>query len=75
VDSGYIPDLAGYSPHCGYQSILFMEIDSFTERFHKFLTNDWIHLERKVAALEAKVHLLLAGSGIIIGLMVYAVTK
>ena len=47
----------------------------FLERFNKFLTNDWIHLERKVAALEAKVHLLLGGSGIIIGLMVYAVTK
>jgi len=47
----------------------------FFERFNKFLTNDWIHLEKKVAALEAKVHLLLGGSGIIIGLMVYAVTK
>ena len=47
----------------------------FAERFNKFLTNDWVHLERKVAALEAKVHLLLGGSGIIIGLMVYAVTK
>jgi hypothetical protein len=47
----------------------------FLERFNKFLTNDWVHLERKVASLEAKVHMLLAGSGIIIGLMVYAVTK
>ena len=47
----------------------------FIERINKFRTNDWVHLERKVAALEAKVHLLLAGSGIIIGLMVYAVTK
>ena len=47
----------------------------FLERFSKFLTNDWIHLERKVASLEAKVYMLLAGSGIIIGLMVYAVTK
>ena len=46
----------------------------FFERFTKFLTNDWVHLERKVAALEAKVNLLIGGSGIIIGLMVYAVT-
>ena len=46
----------------------------FVEQFNKFLTNDWVHLERKVAALEAKVHLLLGASGIIIGLMVYAVT-
>tara|TARA_R100000808_G_scaffold21606_1_gene46646 strand:- start:2065 stop:2226 length:162 start_codon:yes stop_codon:yes gene_type:complete len=47
----------------------------FVERFTKFLTNDWVHLERKVAALEAKVHLLLGGTGLLIGLMVYAVTK
>ena len=47
----------------------------FFERFNKFLTNDWVHLERKVAALEAKVHLLIGGMGLLIGLMVYAVTK
>ena len=47
----------------------------FLERFNKFLTNDWMHLERKVAALEAKVHLLLGGTGLIIGLMIYAVTQ
>jgi hypothetical protein len=47
----------------------------FIERFNKFLTNDWVHLERKVAALEAKVHLLLGGTATLIGLMVYAVTK
>ena len=53
-----------------------MESDKyFLERFNEFLTNDWVHLEKKVAALEAKVTLLLGGSGIIIGLMVYAVTK
>ena len=47
----------------------------FYERFNKFLTNDWVHLEKKVAALEAKVHLLLGGTGALIGLMVYTVTK
>ena len=47
----------------------------FFERFTKILTNDWVHLERKVSALEAKVNLLIGGSGIKIGLMVYAVTK
>ena len=47
----------------------------FIERFNKFLMNDWVHLERKVAGLEAKVHLLLAGTSLIIGLMVYAVTR
>ena len=47
----------------------------FVERFTKFLTNDWVHLERKVAALEAKMHILLGGTGLLIGLMIYAVTK
>ena len=47
----------------------------FLERFNKFLTNDWVHLERKVAALEAKVHLLLGGTSLLIGLMIYTVTK
>ena len=47
----------------------------FAERFNKFLTNDWVHLERKVAALEAKVHLLLGGTSLLIGLMVNAVVK
>ena len=42
------------------------------DRFTRWLTNDWVHLERKVAALEAKVHLLMGGMGILIGLMVYA---
>ena len=50
-------------------------IDNFEARFTRFLTNEWVHLETKVAALEAKVTLLLGGTGIIIGLMVYAVTK
>ena len=45
------------------------------DRFTRWLTNDWVHLERKVAALEAKVHLLMGGMAILIGLMVYAVTK
>ena len=45
------------------------------DRFTRWLTNDWGHLERKGAALEAKVHLLMGGMGILIGLMVYAVTK
>tara|TARA_Y100000310_G_scaffold115389_1_gene113929 strand:- start:1398 stop:1559 length:162 start_codon:yes stop_codon:yes gene_type:complete len=49
--------------------------DYFLERFSKFLTNDWMHLQKKVAALEAKVHLLLGGTATLIGLMIYAVTK
>jgi len=47
----------------------------FIERFNKFLTNEWVHLEKKVAALEAKVHLLLGGTSLLIGLMIYTVTK
>ena len=44
-------------------------------RFFQFLTNDWVHLEKKVAGLEAKVHLLLGGMGTLIGLVVYTVVR
>jgi len=45
------------------------------DRFTRWLTNDWVHLERKVAALESKVTMLLGGTSLLVGLMVYAVTK
>ena len=48
--------------------------DYLIERFEKFLGNDWIHLERKVAALNAKVQLILAMLTVLIGLMIYTVT-
>ena len=41
----------------------------------KFLTNDWVHLERKVASLEGKVHVIIGMLAVLIGLTVYAVTK
>ena len=49
--------------------------DYLIERFEKFLGNDWIHMERKVAALDAKVQLIIAMLTIMIGLMVWAVVK
>jgi hypothetical protein len=50
-------------------------VDYLLERFEKFLTNDWIHLERKVAALDAKVGIVLGMLTVMVGLMVYAVVK
>ena len=50
-------------------------VDYLLERFEKFLTNDWIHLERKVAALDAKMGLVIAMLSVLVGLMVYAVVK
>ena len=47
----------------------------FFERFNKFLTNDWVHLERKVAALEAKMHLVIAMLTVLIGLVVFTITQ
>ena len=44
-------------------------------RFFYFISNDWVHMERKVASLEAKVHLLLGGMGTLIGLVIYTVVK
>jgi hypothetical protein len=49
--------------------------DYLVERFEKFLTNDWVHLEKKVAALDAKVQLIIAMLTILVALMVYAVVK
>ncbi len=50
-------------------------MEELDRRFYKFLTNDWVHLEQKVANLEAKVHLLLGGMGTLIGLVVYTVVR
>jgi len=49
------------------------EIRDFKDKFYKFLTNDWVHMERKVAALDAQVKLILAMLSILVGLMVYMV--
>ena len=45
------------------------------ERFFHFISNDWVHMERKDSALEAKVHLLLGGVATLIGLVVYTVIE
>ena len=47
----------------------------FVERFTHFLTNEWVHLERKVAALEAKVHIVLGMLSVLVGLIIYLVTQ
>ena len=45
------------------------------ERFFHFISKDWVHMEKKVSALEAKVHLLLGGVATLIGLVVYTVIE
>jgi hypothetical protein len=47
----------------------------FAERFQKFLENDWVHLERKVAALQAQVHLVLGMLSVLVGLIIYLVVR
>jgi hypothetical protein len=47
----------------------------FRERFYTFLTNDWVHMERRVSALDAQVKMVLSMLAVLIGLMVYAVTR
>ena len=51
------------------------EIRDFRDRFYKFLTNDWVHMERKVAALDAQMKLVLAMLSVLIGLMIYLVME
>jgi hypothetical protein len=48
-------------------------VEDLRDEFHQFLTNEWVHLERKVAALDAKMGLLLGLTMGLIGLMVYTV--
>ena len=57
------------------EAIEMNELRDLKERFYLFLTNDWMHLERKVAGLDAQLKLVLAMLSVLIGLMVYAVTK
>ena len=45
------------------------------ERIDKFLTNDWVHLERKVASMDGKIQLIIAMMTVMVGLMIYAVVK
>ena len=51
------------------------EIRDFREQFYKFLTNDWVHLERKGSALDAQMKLVLAMLSVLVGLMVYMVIE
>ena len=45
------------------------------DRFYVFLMNDWVHMERRVAALDAQVKLLIGMTGTLVGLMVYVATR
>ena len=47
----------------------------FRERFYTFLTTDWVHMERRVSALDAQVKMVLSMWAVLIGLMVYAVMR
>ena len=51
------------------------EIRDFRDMCYKFLTNDWVHMERKVAALDAQVKLILAMLSVLVGLMIYMVIE
>ena len=64
----YIDDKAVATPNMN-------EIRDFREKFYKFLTNDWVHMERRVAALDAQVKLVLAMLSVLVGLMIYTVIQ
>ena len=51
------------------------EIRDFREKFYKFLTNDWVLMERKVAAMDAQIKMVLAMLSVMVGLMVYMVIE
>jgi|TARA_R100001086_G_scaffold244475_1_gene174278 hypothetical protein len=43
------------------------------ERFEKFLSNDWIHLERRVATIDGKLQVLLGLMTVLCGLVTWVV--
>jgi hypothetical protein len=45
--------------------------EEFERRFFNFLMNDWVHMERRVARLDAKVTLMLSILSVLIGLVIY----
>jgi len=49
--------------------------EEFERRFFRFLMNDWIHMERRVAKLDAKVTLMLSILSVLIGLVVYGLVS
>ena len=50
-------------------------LDYLVERFSKFLSNDWVHLEKKVARLQGQMILILGFLGTILSLLVYLVIR
>ena len=50
-------------------------IDNFEARFTRFLTNEWVHLETKVATLQAEMRLVLAMLSVMVGLILFLVVN
>tara|TARA_R100000306_G_C4262610_1_gene86081 strand:- start:192 stop:398 length:207 start_codon:yes stop_codon:yes gene_type:complete len=66
----YFDDKAVDPPKKGVE-----EMQELRDRFYVFLMNDWVHMERRVAALDAQVKLLIGMTGTLVGLMVYVATR
>ena len=49
--------------------------DFLVERFSKFLTNDWGHMERKVARLQGMMFVIIGFLGTILSMIVYLVIR
>jgi hypothetical protein len=49
--------------------------EEFEKRFFAFLMNDWVHMERRVASLDAKVTLMLSILSVLIGLVIYGLVS
>ena len=71
----YFDDTAVAPPKMNDSRKAINEIRDFREHFYKFMTNDWVHMERKVAALDAQVKLVLAMLSVLVGLMIYTVVQ
>ena len=50
-------------------------LEFLIERFSKFLTNDWVHMERKVAKLQGMMFVILGLLGTVLSMVVYLVVR
>ena len=50
-------------------------MEYLVDRFSKFLSNDWVHMERRVAKLQGMMFVILGLLGTILSLLVYLVIR
>ena len=58
------PDGSGYTA-----------MEYLVDKFSKFLTNDWVHMERRVARLQGEMFVIIGLLATVLSLLVYLVIR